>query len=157
TLQSGLDSNGNGDSAGDRASLNPFGTAKAGSDVYAVCALPGGTVGLSNGGPGAFSAPTGISAGGACFNPADPTGATIFPAIGYTPVSPNAKYIVTGPGARANLGRNSVTTPGFVTLNLSVAKDIHFAESKFVQVKADFFNVLNHPNYALSNGNVFST
>jgi hypothetical protein len=24
-------------------------------------------------------------------------------------------------------------------------------------VKADFFNILNHPNYALSNGNVFST
>lgn len=157
TLQSGLDSNGNGDSAGDRASLNPFGSVKAGSDVYAVCALPGGSVGLSNGGPGAFSNPTGISAGGACFDPSDPTGATTFPAIGYTPVNQNAKYIVTGPGAKANLGRNSVATPGFVTLNLSVSKNIHFAEAKFVQVKADFFNVLNHPNYALSNGNVFST
>jgi isoprenylcysteine carboxyl methyltransferase (ICMT) family protein YpbQ len=25
-----------------------------------------------------------------------------------------------------------------------------------LQLKANFFNILNHPNYALSNGNVFS-
>jgi outer membrane receptor protein involved in Fe transport len=156
TLQSGLDSNGNGDSAGDRASLNPFGTTRTGSDVYAVCALPGGVVGLSNGGPGAFGTPTGIAAGGACFSPADPKGNTFFPAIGYTPVNLSSKYVVTGPGAQANLGRNSVTTPGFTTLNLSVAKNINFAESKYLQLKADFFNILNHPNYTLSNGNVFS-
>jgi outer membrane receptor protein involved in Fe transport len=163
TLQSGLDSNGNGDSAGDRASLNPFGTTRTGSDVYAVCELPGGAVGLSNGGPSTnggpslFTTPTGVSAGGACFNPADPTGNTFFPAIGYTPVNPKAKYIVTGPGAQANLGRNSWTTPGFTVLNISVAKKINFAESKYLQLKADVFNILNHPNYALSNGNVFST
>jgi outer membrane receptor protein involved in Fe transport len=157
TLQSGLDSNGNGDSAGDRASLNPFGTTRTGSDVFAVCELPGGAVGLSNGGPGAFGTPTGVSAGGACFNPADPTGNTFFPAIGYTPVNPKSKYIVTGPGAQANLGRNSWTSPGFTTLNLSVAKNINFAESRYLQLKADFFNILNHPSYTLSNGNVFNT
>jgi hypothetical protein len=163
TLQSGLDSNGNGDSAGDRASLNPFGATRTGSDVYAVCELPGGAVGLSNGGPATnggpslFTTPTGVSAGGACFDPTDPKGKTFFPAIGYTPVNPKAKYIVTGPGAQANLGRNSWTTPGFTVLNLSVAKNINFAESKYLQLKADVFNILNHPNYALSNGNVFST
>ena len=157
TIQSGVDSNGNGDSAGDRASLNPFGTTMTGSDVYALCELPGGAVGLSNGGPGAFTTPTGISAGGACFDPADPTGNTIFPAIGYRPVNFNSKYVVTGLGAQSNLGRNSVNTPGFTVLNLSVAKNMHFAESKYLQVKADCFNILNHPNYALSNGNVFST
>ena len=163
TIQSGLDSNGNGDSAGDRGSLNPFGTTRTGSDVYAVCELPGGAVGLSNGGPGPaggpslFTTPTGIASGGACFSPADPKGKTFFPAIGYTPVNLSSKYVVTGPGAQANLGRNSVTTPGFTTLNLSVAKNINFAESKYLQLKADFFNILNHPNYTLSNGNVFST
>jgi outer membrane receptor protein involved in Fe transport len=161
TIQSGLDSNGNGDSAGDRASLNRFGTTRTGSDVFAVCALPGNTVGLSNGGPGAFGTPTGITSGGACFNPnfnsKDPNSIQFFPAIGYTPVNPQSKYVVTGPGAQANLGRNSVTTPGFTTLNLSVAKNINFGESKYLQLKADFFNILNHPNYTLSNGNVFST
>jgi len=138
TLQSGgVDSNGNGDSAGDRASFNPFASGFGGSDVFAVCELAGGAVGLSS---------AGMAAGGSC------PGA----AIGYTPVSYGARYIITGPGARANLGRNSFASPGFDVLNLSVGKKFHFSESKYLLAKADIFNILNHPNYALSNGNVFS-
>ncbi|HEY8714639.1 MAG TPA: TonB-dependent receptor [Candidatus Acidoferrum sp.] len=157
TLQSGgIDSNGNGDTAGDRASLNPFATGHAGSDVYAVCALPNGTTAFSNGGPGAFNSPLGVASGGGCFDPSDPTGSTFFPAIGYTPVDPNAKYVITGPGARANLARNSFIGPGFGVLSLAVAKNFRFTESKALQIKADVYNVLNHANYALSNGNVFS-
>jgi outer membrane receptor protein involved in Fe transport len=157
TLQSGIDSNGNGDSAGDRVVFNSFGSGLTGSDVYAVCELPGGTTGLSNGGLGAFNIPTGVASGGACFDPADPTGKTIFPAIGYTPVNPKARYLVAGPGALATVGRNSVTTPGFGVLNMSVAKNFHFSEGTYLQAKVDVFNVLNHPSFALSNGNVFST
>ncbi len=157
TLQSGgIDSNGNGDSAGDRASINPFARARTGTDVYAVCALPGGTTTFSNGGPGAFTTPTGVAAGGGCFDPADPSGNTTFPAIGYTPVDYASKYLITGPGARANVGRNSINSPGFGVLSLAVAKNFHFTESMSLQVKADVYNVLNHANYALSNGNVFS-
>ena len=138
TLQSGgVDSNGNGDSAGDRASFNPFASGVGGSDVFAVCELAGGATGLSS---------AGMAAGGSC------PGA----AIGYTPVSYGARYIITGPGARANLGRNSFASPGFDVLNLSVGKKFHFSESKYLLAKADIFNILNHPNYALSNGNVFS-
>jgi Carboxypeptidase regulatory-like domain/TonB dependent receptor-like, beta-barrel len=157
TLQSGIDSNGNGDSAGDRVVLNPSGSGLTGSDVFAVCELPGGATGLSNGGPGAFTTPTGVAAGGGCFDPSDPTGSTTFPAIGYTPVNPKAKYLVAGFGARANLGRNSFLSPGFNVLSMSVGKKTSFAEGKYLLVRADFFNVLNHPNFALSNGNVFST
>jgi hypothetical protein len=156
TLQSGIDSNGNGDSAGDRAVFNPFGSGSTGSDVFAVCELPGGVTGPSNGGPGAFNVPTGVAAGGACFDPSDPTGNTTFPAIGYTPVNPNARFLVTGFGAKATVGRNSVTTPGFAVLNLSVGKKTFFGEGKYLLVKADVFNVLNHPSFALSNGNIFS-
>jgi outer membrane receptor protein involved in Fe transport len=159
TLQSGnagIDSNGNGDTAGDRASLNPFGTGLVGSDVYAVCELPGGATGLSNGGKGAFGTPTGVAAGGGCFDPSDPTGTRTFPAIGYTPVNTSAKFIVTGPGARANVGRNSWSTPGFGILNLAVGKKTYFGESRFLEVRADIFNILNHKNYTLSNGNVFN-
>jgi hypothetical protein len=138
TLQSGgVDSNGNGDSAGDRASFNPFASGVGGSDVFAVCELAGGATALSS---------AGMAAGGSC------PGA----AIGYTPVSYGARYIITGPGARANLGRNSFASPGFDVLNLSVGKKFHFSESKYLLAKADIFNILNHPNYALSNGNVFS-
>src|SRR5882672_9153829 len=158
TLQSGgVDSNGNGDSAGDRASLNPFGTGRTGSDVLAVCELPGGATGLSNGGPGAFTTPTGVAAGGGCFDPSDLTGKKFFPAIGYTPVNTSARYLITGPGARSNLGRNNFTSPGFSVLNLSVGKDFHFTETKYLRAKVNVYNVLNHPSFAISNGNVFST
>jgi len=161
TLQSGIDSNGNGDSAGDRVVLNPNGVGRTGSDVFAVCELPGGSTGFSNGGPGAFNVPTGVASGGACFNPAfDPTNPAseqFFPAIGYTPVNSKAKYVVAGPGALTDVGRNSFRSPGFSTLNMNVAKNFHFTESKYLQFKADVFNVLNHPSYALSNGNVFNS
>jgi len=159
TLQSGnagIDSNGNGDTAGDRASLNPFGTSLLGSDVYAVCELPGGATGLSNGGLKAFGTPTGVAAGGGCFDPTDPKGVRTFPAIGYTPVNTSAKFIVTGPGARANVGRNSWTTPGFGVLNLAVGKKTSLGESRSFEVRADVFNILNHKSYSLSNGNVFN-
>ncbi len=136
--------------------LNPSGSGLTGSDVFAVCELPGGVTGLSNGGPGAFTTPTGVAAGGGCFDPSDPTGNTRFPAIGYTPVNPKAKYLVTGFGARADVGRNSFLSPGFNVLSMSVGKKTSFAEGKYLLVRADFFNVLNHPNFALSNGNVFS-
>ena len=43
TLQSGLDSNGNGDSAGDRPVFNPAGTLDTGSDVFPVCAATAGS------------------------------------------------------------------------------------------------------------------
>jgi hypothetical protein len=159
TLQSGnagIDSNGNGDTAGDRASSNPFGTGLVGSDVFAVCELPSGATALSNGGLGAFGTPTGVAAGGGCFDPTDPKGVRTFPAIGYTPVNTGAKFIVTGPGARANVGRNSWTTPGFGILNLAVGKKTYFGESRFLEVRADVYNILNHKNYSLSNGNVFN-
>lgn len=160
TLQSGVDSNGNGDTAGDRVVVNPNGVGLTGSDVFAVCEIPGGTTAFSNGGPGAFNVPTGVANGGACFNPAfnpaNPASQQFFPAIGYTPVNPKAKYVVAGPGVVANVGRNSFTSPGFNTLNMNIVKNFHLSESKYFQVKADFFNVLNHASYALSNGNVFN-
>jgi hypothetical protein len=39
---------------------------------------------------------------------------------------------------------------------VAFGRDFHITESKYFQIQAQVFNVLNHPNYALSNGNVFS-
>ena len=83
--------------------------------------------------------------------------------VGYLAVDTNtggdttAKYVVAGRGVRTTVGRNSWFTPGFAVLNLSVGKRTYFAEGKYLLVKADVFNILNHPNFALSNGNIFST
>jgi hypothetical protein len=148
TIQSGIDSNGNGDSAGDRAVFNPNGTGHFSGDVFPVCEGAGGVtyVGTTS----FLSAP---------FNGCNANGSAPFgfdPAIGYTPVNTGDRYLIAGSGALSTVGRNSVTTPGFGTLNLSVYKTTQISENKSLQLQAQFFNVLNHPNYSLSNGNVFS-
>jgi hypothetical protein len=133
TLQSGRDSNANGDSAGDRAMLNPFVTSGTiGSSISNVCGAPNGSTYVA----------------GACTT-GDPT-------VGYVAKNPAARYVVTGVGVRSNLGRNSWTTPGFGVWNLGVGKKTNFGEQRYLLVRADVFNVLNHPSFALSNGNVFS-
>jgi len=135
TIQSGSDVNRNGDSAGDRVLFNPFGTnPTGGSDVIRVCAPTGGGATVT-----AASCPAGDST------------------YGYLAVDPTARYVVGGRGVRTTVGRNSYLSPGFNVLNLSVGKKTYFTEGKYLQVRADVFNVLNHPNFALSNGNVFST
>jgi len=164
TLQSGgVDSNGNGDSAGDRASVNPLVSGNIGSDVFPVCEA---TAFTGSGHPvgsvyvGSTSVTNTTTTNGCALNSNPNTTVNPFgfdPAIGYTPVSASAKYLITGPGARSNLGRNSFTGPGFGVLNLAVGKDFHFTEGKYLQAKVNIFNVLKHPNFALSNGNVFST
>jgi hypothetical protein len=154
TLQSGVDSNGNNDSAGDRVILNPNGVGLTGSDVLPVCA---------NIGTGATSGSTYIgtlSYLNAPFNGCNANSSAPYgfdPAIGYTPVNPSARYVVAAGGALTNVGRNSFRSPGFGVLNLSLFKNTHFTESKYLQVRAEFFNVLNHPNYSISNGNVFNS
>ncbi|HTP67319.1 MAG TPA: TonB-dependent receptor [Dongiaceae bacterium] len=159
TLQSGIDSNGNGDSAGDRVVVNPGGVGLTGSDVFPVCAS---TTGTSSGVPvgNTYIGSVGIVSNTAPTNgcATNSSAATLGfdPAIGYTPVNPKAKYVVAGPGVRTSAARNSFFSPGFSTWNMGVAKRIYFSESKYLQARMDVFNILNHPSYALSNGNVFN-
>jgi len=156
TIQSGFvaDSNGNGDTAGDRGVLNRAGTARRGSDVIPICEGAGGGTFQGTDSPGGAVTPLG--GGGACFDPADPSGNTFLPAIGYLAVDPSARYVIAGPDVRATIGRNSFKSPGFGVMNLSLGKKVKLTESTFFQFKADFFNVLNHKNYTISNTNIFS-
>lgn len=142
TLQSGSDANLNGDSAGDRVLSNPFGTSLAGATttLLRVCAPAGGGNTFVGASCGAGNNTVGYLA-------------TDTATGGDT----KARYVVAGRGVRTDVGRNSWLTPGFSVLNLSVAKNTYFAEGKYLQVRADVFNILNHPSFALSNGNVFST
>jgi hypothetical protein len=162
TLQSGVDSNANGDSAGDRVVFNPNGVGNTGTDVFAVCEAVAGTtsgspVGRVYVGTVGF---TSAATNGCAVNNNPNTAQNPFgfdPAIGYTPIDKNAKYAVAGLGVRTTVGRNSLTTPGFGVLNLSLGKKFFFGEGRYLLAKADVFNILNHPNFALSNGNIFST
>jgi len=44
--------------------------------------------------------------------------------------------------------RNVVYGPGFVNLDFSVIKDFKFGERFSLQLRGEFFNILNHPNFA---------
>jgi hypothetical protein len=50
-----------------------------------------------------------------------------------------------------NMGRNSLRGPAFKELNFSIFKDTHLTERAILQFRADFFNILNHPNFANPN------
>ena len=47
-----------------------------------------------------------------------------------------------------NLGRNSLKGPSFKEFNFSLFKDTVLAEHVNLQFRAEFFNILNHPNFS---------
>jgi len=47
-----------------------------------------------------------------------------------------------------SLGRNSLKGPSFKEFNFSVFKDTHFGEKVNLQLRAEFFNLFNHPNFS---------
>src|SRR6202167_3422060 len=51
-------------------------------------------------------------------------------------------------GQFGNMSRNTFPDSGFRDFDLSVAKNWHFGERLHAQFRAEFFNVLNHPNFA---------
>jgi len=54
------------------------------------------------------------------------------------------------PGTRhfGNMGRNSLRGPSFKELNLAISKTTAITERVNLQLRAESFNVLNHPNFA---------
>jgi hypothetical protein len=51
-------------------------------------------------------------------------------------------------GTFGTMGRNLFPDSGFRNLDFSVAKNFHFGERLRAQFRAEFFNILNHPNFA---------
>ena len=54
------------------------------------------------------------------------------------------------PGTRhyGNLGRNALSGPTFKQWDLALYKDTQLTERLTMQLRADFFNILNHPNFS---------
>ena len=50
-----------------------------------------------------------------------------------------------------NLGRNALRAPAFKEVNLSIFKNTLLTERITLQFRAEFFNILNHPNFANPN------
>jgi hypothetical protein len=51
-------------------------------------------------------------------------------------------------GQFGNMGRNMFPDSGFKNFDFSVAKNFHIGEAMRLQFRAEFFNILNHPNFA---------
>jgi Carboxypeptidase regulatory-like domain/TonB dependent receptor len=51
-------------------------------------------------------------------------------------------------GQFGNMGRNMFQDSGFRNFDFSLAKNFHFGEVMRLQFRAEFFNILNHPNFA---------
>ena len=60
-------------------------------------------------------------------------------------------------GTVGNLGRDTLTGPGFIDWDLSLLKSTQFTERTRLEFRAEFFNVLNHTNLQTPNEVVFSS
>jgi hypothetical protein len=141
TIQSGTDSNGNLDAAGDRAILNAAGIEGIGSTVVAVCRNP------TTGGTFVFSAATPCGAGTAAAKNT----------VGYVAVNSNARYIQAGVGTLSNLGRNTFNSPYFNVWNMSILKSNHLTERFNLQLRVDAFDVFNHRQFTFGQVSVIGT
>jgi Carboxypeptidase regulatory-like domain len=117
TVQSGLDSNLNGDSAGDRVIINTSGAANVGSGV------------------------TGYNAAG------QKVAAGSGSIVAYVANNPNARYIVAGSGALANSGRNTFPLHPINNIDANVKKRFSFSEHRSFDIGAQIYNLFNHAQY----------
>ncbi len=146
TALSDADSNANGDAAGDRTILNPNGVGLTGTVVNAVC----------NAGAGGATTIVGLDANGnwdcGTKNDANIVGYVVAPAAVGTnagTITPNARFVQAQLGAKANVGRNTVSSPGLNVWNMSVFKTMKFTERAALQFRFQTFDTFNHQNYSI--------
>ena len=78
---------------------------------------------------------------------------TVCPAAGVTPTC-SFQNVTAGLG---NIARNSVTGPGFADIDLSGEKSTKITERLTFNLRADAFDILNHPNFGQPTGNTASS
>jgi Carboxypeptidase regulatory-like domain len=117
TVQSGVDSNLNNDTAGDRAIINPAGAANTSSGVNPINAA--GQVVAAN-------------------------SASI---VAYVAKNPGARYIQAGAGAFANGGRNTLPLDHTNNFDAALMKRINFTESRRLDFGVQAFNLFNHSQF----------
>jgi len=131
TVQSGLDVNGNGDSAGDRTFVNVAGVRGTGTGYVPLCtsALPGdetcGSVPDSNG-VGFDSRPYWVA---------------------YKAAEPNAYYVTAGKYSLPDGRRNTLAMPYTNNFDLTIMKRLHITERQNVELQGQFLNLFNHAQY----------
>ena len=117
TVQSGVDSNLNNDTASDRTIVNPAGVSGTGSGV------------------------TGYDRNG------NTVGANSNAIVAYVANNANAQYITAGVGALANGGRNTMAFDPINNVDASLRKGFNLTEGKRFEIGAEFYNLLNHSQF----------
>jgi hypothetical protein len=64
--------------------------------------------------------------------------------------------LLAGSGRRGTLGRNTLRTPGQNNWNVNLLKRVNIGEAKFLEMRAEFYNVFNHPQYGTASVSPFS-
>jgi hypothetical protein len=70
--------------------------------------------------------------------------------------NPNA-FVLPAAGTYGNLGRGVFDGPGMAEMDVSLFKNTSLSERTSLQFRAEFFNVINHPNLGPPNATVFSS
>jgi outer membrane receptor protein involved in Fe transport len=120
TPQSTIDSNRDRDAAGDRTIVNVNGARGTGTGVY------------------------GVNAAGVRI--VDGNGADLLgdgSTVAYVAINPNAQYIQSGYGARANAGRNTLRTNPWNRTDFTLVKNVRFRERYTFQLAAEVGNLFN--------------
>ena len=122
TVQSGIDSNLNGDTAGDRTVVNANGVQHTGSAVFGVDATG-----------------TRIAA--------NATAAVANTTVAYIASNPNAEYIQAGLGALATGGRNTEPTRPINNVDMTLIKRFSVRERFHFELQGQAFNLFNHAQF----------
>jgi hypothetical protein len=69
--------------------------------------------------------------------------------------NPNA-FVLPAAGTWGNLGRGVYTGPGLADMDFSIFKNVPVSERTHLQLRAEFFNLLNRANLGTPNATVFS-
>jgi hypothetical protein len=77
--------------------------------------------------------------------------------VAYLANNPNAQYIQAGVGAYPNVGRNTLAGRRIDSIDMTLAKRVAIHERYQVEFLAQFFNLLNHPQFVPDSiNNVFN-
>jgi outer membrane receptor protein involved in Fe transport len=100
--------------------------------------------------------PGGLTFGGTVCDTTNVTSSCVFEIQGTqaSPTASTAPTVYTGLGT---MQRNAVTGPGYADWDLSGQKDTKLFEGLTFSIRADAFDILNHPNFGQPSGNVQSS
>jgi hypothetical protein len=67
--------------------------------------------------------------------------------VAYLANNPNAAWVAAPQGVLPNAGRNLVRFPMINNVDAALGKRFSFGEGKFFEIRGEFYNALNHPQY----------